>query len=77
MVALVIARLLLITACVGGGIALALSLGLTPLAGALAGVAVAAVAIGLEVAAASIPLRPLLWTAGGAVGGLLAGLALG
>jgi uncharacterized protein YacL len=75
--ALVIARLLLFTACVGGGIALALSLGLAPLAGAVAGVVVAAVALGLEVAAKRLPLRPLLWTVGGAVGGLLAGLALG
>jgi rRNA-processing protein FCF1 len=75
--ALALARLLLVAACAGGGAALAPSLGVARLAGAVAGGALAAVAIALEAAVGRVPPRPLGWTVGGAAGGLLAGLALG
>jgi uncharacterized protein YacL len=74
---MVVARLLLVGACAAGGFALASSLGLAPLVGAVAGAAAAVVAIALEVVAGRLALLPLVWTAGGAVAGLLAGLALG
>ena len=75
--ALVIARVVVIVVAAAAGLALAPSLGLGPLAGAGLAAVAAAAAVALEAAAGAAPLRPLLWTAGGAVGGLLAGLALG
>jgi rRNA-processing protein FCF1 len=75
--ALLIGRLLVVVAGAVAGWALAPSLALGPAAGALLGAGAAAIAVGLEVAAGAVPLRPLLWTSGGALAGLLAGLALG
>jgi uncharacterized protein YacL len=75
--ALLIGRLLLIVAGAVAGGALAPTLRLGPVAGALLGAGAAMVAVTLEIAAGAAPLRPLLWTAGGAVAGLLTGLALG
>jgi len=66
-----IGRLLVLIAGAGGGYALA------GMRGAALGMLAAAVAVGLEVAAGVAPLRPMLWTVGGAVAGLLVGLALG
>jgi uncharacterized protein YacL len=74
---IVVGRLLVVAAGAAAGVALAPSIGLGPLAGAALGVGAGAVAVALEIAAGAAPLRPLLWTAGGAVAGLLAGLALG
>jgi rRNA-processing protein FCF1 len=74
---LVVGRLLLIGAAAAVGVALAPSQGVHPLVGAAAGVGAAAVAVALEIAAGSAPLRPLLCITAGAGAGLLAGLALG
>jgi uncharacterized protein YacL len=46
-------------------------------AGAVVGAGTAAVAVALEIAAGASPLRPLLWTTGGAAAGLLVGTVLG
>jgi uncharacterized protein YacL len=75
--AIVVARLLLIGASAVLGLAFASSLGLAPLVGIVAGTMAAAGAIALEIAAGRVALQPLLWTAAGAVAGLLGGLALG
>ena len=75
--ALLIGRLLVVAAATAAGWALAPGLGLGPAAGALLGAAAAAIAVALEIAAGAAPLRPLLWTSGGAFAGLLVGLALG
>lgn len=75
--ALRVGRLLVLVVGGAAGAALAPSLGLGPLAGALLGAGAAALAVALEIAAGAAPLRPLLWTTGGALAGLLAGLALG
>ena len=75
--ALVIARVVVIAVAAAAGLALAPSVGLGSLAGAALGAVAAAAAVAVEAVAGAVPLRPLLWTAGGAVGGLLAGLALG
>ncbi len=74
---LVVGRLLVIVAGAAAGCALAPSLGHGSLAGALLGGGAAVVAVVLEIAAGAAPLRPLLWTTGGAIAGLLTGLALG
>jgi uncharacterized protein YacL len=74
---LLIGRVLVAVGAVAAGLALAPSAGLAPVVGALVGAAAAALAIGLEIAAGAMPLRPLLWAAGGAAAGLLVGLALG
>ena len=74
---LVVARLLVLAAGVTAGAALAPSAGLGALGGALIGGAAAAVAVGLEILAGTVPLRSLLWTTGGAAAGLLTGTALG
>ncbi|HEX2438605.1 MAG TPA: PIN domain-containing protein [Methylomirabilota bacterium] len=74
---LAIARGLLLVACVAAGAALASSAGLTIASGALAGGAAGVVAIAVEIVAGALPLRPLLWIAGGAASGLLIGTALG
>jgi uncharacterized protein YacL len=66
-----IGRLLVLIAGAGAGYALA------GIPGAALGALAAAVAVALEVAAGAAPLRPMLWTAGGAVAGLLVGLAMG
>jgi len=75
--AIVVGRVLVVAAGATAGAALAPSIGLGPLAGAALGAGAGAVAVALEIAAGAAPLRPLLWTAGGAVAGLLTGLALG
>jgi len=74
---LLIGRLLLIAATTVAGFMLAPSMELSPAGGALLGAVAGAVTVGVEMAAGIAPLRPLLWTAGGAMTGLLAGLALG
>jgi uncharacterized protein YacL len=75
--AIVIGRVLVVAVGAAAGVALAPSISLGPLAGAALGAGAGAVAVALEIAAGAAPLRPLLWTAGGAVAGLLTGLALG
>jgi len=75
--AIVVGRVLVVAVGAAAGVALAPSIGLGPLAGAALGAGAGAVAVALEIAAGAAPLRPLLWTAGGAVAGLLTGLALG
>jgi len=75
--AIVVGRVLAVAAGATAGAALAPAIGLGPLAGAALGAGAGAVAVALEIAAGAVPLRPLLWTAGGAVAGLLTGMALG
>jgi len=75
--AIVVGRVLVVAAGATAGAVLARAIGLGPLAGAALGAGAGAVAVALEIAAGAAPLRPLLWTAGGAVAGLLTGLALG
>ena len=75
--ALRIGRVLVVAATSAAGWALAPGLGLGAGAGALLGAGAAAIAVALEIAAGAAPLRPLLWTSGGACAGLLVGLALG
>ncbi len=75
--AIVVGRVLVVAAGATAGAVLAPAIGLGPLAGAALGAGAGAVAVALEIAAGAVPLRPLLWTAGGAVAGLLTGLALG
>jgi uncharacterized protein YacL len=70
-------RALVVVAAVAGGVVLAPSLGLSPVGGAVLGAGAGALAVALEIVAGAAPLRPLLWTTGGAVAGLLVGLALG
>jgi uncharacterized protein YacL len=74
---LLIGRVLVVLGAGAAGVALAPAAGLAPIAGAIVGAAAAALAISLEIAVAALPLRPVLWTAGGAAAGLLVGLALG
>jgi rRNA-processing protein FCF1 len=66
-----------IAASTAAGLMLAPSVGIRPIGGAVLGAVAGVVTVGLEIAAGAAPLRPLLWTTGGAVAGLLAGLALG
>jgi uncharacterized protein YacL len=75
--AIVVGRALVVAAGATAGAALAPAIGLGPLAGGALGAGAGAVAVAIEIAAGAAPLRPLLWTAGGAVAGLLTGLALG
>ena len=75
--ALLIGRLLVVAAATAAGWTLAPGLGLGSAAGALLGAGAAAIAVALEIVAGTAPLRPLLWTSGGALAGLLVGLALG
>ncbi len=75
--AIVVGRVLVVAVGAAAGVALAPSIGQGPLAGAALGAGAGAGAVALEIAAGAAPLRPLLWTAGGAVAGLLTGLALG
>jgi uncharacterized protein YacL len=74
---LLIGRVLVALGAGAAGVALAPAAGLAPIAGAIVGAAAAALAISLEIAVVALPLRPVLWTAGGAAAGLLVGLALG
>jgi uncharacterized protein YacL len=75
--AIVVGRVLVVAVGAAAGVVLAPSIGLGPLVGAALGAGSGAVAVALEIAAGIAPLRPLLWTSGGAVAGLLSGLALG
>ena len=75
--ATLVGRVLVIVAAATAGLTLAPSTGLTPLAGAAAGAIAATLAVGLEIAVGAVPLRVLLWAAGGGAAGLLVGLALG
>jgi uncharacterized protein YacL len=75
--AIVVGRVLVLVAAATAGAALAPSIGLGPLAGGALGAGAGAAAVALEIAAGAAPLRPLLWAAGGAVAGLLTGMALG
>ena len=70
--ALLIGRLLVIAASTAAGLMLAPSVGIRPIGGAVLGAVAGVVTVGLEIAAGAAPLRPLLWTTGGAVAGLLA-----
>jgi uncharacterized protein YacL len=74
---LAIVRGLLLLACIAGGAALAPSAGFAAVHGGLVGAAAGVVAIALEIGAGALPLRPLLWIAGGVAGGSLIGTALG
>ena len=74
---LVLGRVLVVVAAVVAGVALAPSLGLAALGGAVLGAGAGALAVALEIAVGAAPLRPLLWTSGGVVAGLLIGLAIG
>jgi rRNA-processing protein FCF1 len=75
--AIVVGRVLVVAAGAAAGAALAPSIGLGPFAGGALGAGAGALAVVLEIAAGAAPLRPLLWTAGGALAGLLTGIALG
>jgi uncharacterized protein YacL len=59
------------------GLALALSLGTSPLVGAAAGLLVAVVAIGIEITLEAVAIQTLVWSTIGAGAGLLLGFTLG
>jgi uncharacterized protein YacL len=70
-------RLMALATGVLAGATLALSLGTSPLAGAAAGLLMAALAIALEVALEGAPMQALVWSVLGAGAGLLLGFTLG
>jgi uncharacterized protein YacL len=72
-----IGRLIVLAGSAAAGFALAPPVGAHPLLGAVVGAAAGGVTIALDVAAGTVALRPLLWTAGGAAAGLLTGFVLG